>query len=352
MVSKIWISHSSIVDFNNCPRLYYFKSRYRNPESGNRVQLVNPYLSLGSAVHDAIDQAVNISPSKRSNISLIKKYQKIWENYSGVRGGFAFQKKEDEFKKRGIKMLKKVEKSTLFLRKTLKKDEDLPKITLSKNIYLVGSFDWIEVLSNKNLHIVDFKTGRFEEKNGSWQLPIYQALVQGNYSNSVEKLSYWYLSENGGFVSRKAISLNDFIPKLKEKGLEIEKAINDKNFSCNSRYGKCYWCRDYEKIISGKAEPVGVDERMKKDLYFLTNGDNVLRKIEESDFLSAQEKKVLEMRLQNETIKEICQENEISGKKIEDTVLQIKKKLKDNLSRRELIFFVEELKKNGQKLYD
>ncbi len=161
---KIWISHSSITDFNNCPRLYFFKSIYRNPKTGNRIQLVSPYLSLGSAVHDTIDEVINLPLSKRTKTSLIKNYQKVWKKYSGKKGGFVSKKQESEFKKRGGKMVKKVEISGLLNRKSLKKTDNLSRTNLSKNMGLVGSFDWIEVLKNGNLHIIDFKTGKSKEK--------------------------------------------------------------------------------------------------------------------------------------------------------------------------------------------
>ena len=156
--NKICLSYSSITDFDNCSRLYYFKSIYRNPQTGNRVQLVNPYLSLGSAVHDSIDEVVNLKPSQRSKISLIKKYNLIWKQYSGKKGGFESKNQEIEFKKRGSVMVKKFEKSRLIKTKTIKKEENLPRMSIFKDIELVGSFDWVEILNNGNLHIIDFKT--------------------------------------------------------------------------------------------------------------------------------------------------------------------------------------------------
>jgi RecB family exonuclease len=339
MVSRIRVSHSSIIDFNKCSRLYYFKSLYRNPKTGNRVQLVSPYLSLGSVVHETIDKAVNLSLDKRKNFSLGKNYDKIWKKYSGKKGGFVSEKQEKEFKKRGFLMLKKVQRSSLFNKKTLKKEEGLPSKALSENIDLAGRFDWIEVLGNNNLHIVDFKTGRSQEKKDSWQLPIYQILAQEIYQRKVDRLSYWYLDKSRGLTKVEKVNPEKFLSQVKEKALEIEKAIKEKNFSCSSNYHKCYWCRPYEKIVSGAAEYVAVDEKMEKDLFFLTNGNDVLRKIKESDFLSQEEKDILETRLNDQ------EELKKSPKDIE----KIKKKIKKNLSRRELVFFIEELKKNGQR---
>ncbi len=347
---KIWVSHSSINDFNNCPRLYFFKSIYRNPKTGNRVQLVNPYLSLGSAVHDTIDEVINLPLSKRTKTPLTKNYQKVWKKYSGKRGGFVSKKQESEFKKRGGKMVKKVEISGLLNRKSLKKSDNLPRADLSENMGLVGSFDWIEILKNGNLHIIDFKTGKSQEKKNSWQLPIYQILAQKNYDKNVEKLSYWYLEKNSEPVFKESINPDIFISKIKEKAIEIKKAINQNNFSCNFFYNKCYWCRNYESIISGKAEYVGFDEKMKKDLYFLNNGELLLRKIEDSNFLNITEKNILKTRIKGKSVKETGKQNNLSNEKVKNVILEIKKKIKNNLTKKELSIFVKDLNKKKRKI--
>ncbi len=346
---KIWVSHSSITDFNNCPKLYFFKSVYRNPKTGNRIQLVNPYLSLGSAVHDTIDEVVNLPLLKRKKTSLTKNYRKIWKKYSGKKGGFVSEKQESEFKKRGGKMIKKVENSGILAKKSLKKTDNLPKADLCKNIGLVGSFDWIEVLKNNNLHIIDFKTGKSEEKKNSWQLPIYQILAEKNYNKNVEKLSYWYLEKNNKPISKELINTNTFIEKIKAKAREIKKNIDENNFSCNFSYNSCYWCRDYESIVSGEAEYVGFDEKMKKDLYFLNNGEFILRKIEDANFLNLTEKKILKIRIKGKSAKEAGEETNLSNIKIKSKIFEIKKKIKDNLTKKELLIFIKELNKNGKK---
>ena len=46
------------------------------------------------------------------------------------------------------------------------------------NIILCGKVDWIEYLDEVDgLRVIDFKTGRNEEKEESLQLPIYQLLL-------------------------------------------------------------------------------------------------------------------------------------------------------------------------------
>ncbi len=344
--NNLRISHSSIVDFNNCLRLYYFKNIYKNPKTGNRVQIVNPYLSLGSAVHNTIDEVVDLSPSKRLKTSLIKKFDKVWDGYSGRCGGFISKKQEDEFKKRGYLMIKKVEKSELFKKKSFKKGANLMKINLIDDIDLVGALDWIEILPDKTFHIIDFKTGRSVESKKSLQLPIYQLLAQNNYNQKVKKLSYWYLDRDNGPKFKKIDSTKSSEELIKQKALEIKDKINSSNFSCSSKYHKCFWCRTYEGVISGQAEYIGVDEEMKKDLYFLVDAKDVIKKINQEEFLNENEKTILEMRLDKKSISQIQEEVNLSKKKLELSVEEIKQKIKNNLTQKELRVFINRLGQN------
>ncbi|RLG10690.1 hypothetical protein DRN73_07190 [Candidatus Pacearchaeota archaeon] len=267
----LWISHSAISDFEDCPRLYYFKNVYRSPITNHRVQIANPYLSLGSAVHQAIEE-VNILPKEqRLNISLIERFERIWKEYQGKKGGFATQDQEEEFKERGRKMLKRIEQNPRIIKSSSYQfRERLPKVKLfkDKDIILTGAVDWIEILPSGGLHIIDFKTGRNKENN-SLQLPIYLILANYNLNKPVEKVSYWYLENDDAPISIDLNPIQYYIPIIREKALEIEKAIKEKRFFCKSGYRNCFKCREYETIISGQAEYVGYDEKMRKDLYFI-----------------------------------------------------------------------------------
>ena len=345
----LWISYSAIKNFDNCSRLYYFTNVYRNPKTGNRVQIVNPYLSLGSAVHDTIDEVLDLAPSKRVNASLTKRLEKVWKRYEGKRGGFISGKQESEFKKRGIKMIKKVEGSEMLSRRSLKKESELPKMRLFEGVDLVGSFDWIEILPNNSLHIIDFKTGRSQENGKSLQLPIYQILAKNSYGRKVKKLSYWYLENKSKPTPKKITEIDKSLDEIKTKADAIKGAIERSDFSCSSNYPRCFWCRKYESIISGRAELIGTDEEMKKDLYYLASGDEVIKKINDEEFLDDDEKEILRIRMNNGSLEEIRESSKRTKKQIGKTVSKIKRKIKDNLSPKELKVFVEELSKSGDR---
>lgn len=342
----IRVSYSAINSFEKCIRLYYFRNIYRNSETGNRIQIVNPYFSLGLAVHETIDSVINTSPLKRVNIPLSKKLEVFWKKYEGKKGGFVSSKQELEFKKRGLVMLKRFRENPLLSKKSLKKTDKLSRIKLFDRIDLVGSFDWVEVLEDESLHIIDFKTGRSKEGSQSLQLPIYKLLAKHNYNQEVRKLSYWYLDRDDQPVSRKSEDNKKTLAKIKEKAKKIQKTIQLSNFSCSSKYNRCFWCREYDNILSGKAERVGIDEKIGKDLYYIVNGNAVLKKIYDNSFLNEGEKNIIRKRIDDGNTKSIHKEIEVTKKDIEKNIGKIKKKIKDNLSQKELKVFIEELSKN------
>src|SRR5258708_462574 len=97
----IWVSNSTISDYLRCPRSYFLKNVYKN-NNGKKIALVNPYLTLGQAVHEVLESLSELKSEDRFNISLIIQYEKTLEKYSGDFGGFKSDMEEKEFKKRGI----------------------------------------------------------------------------------------------------------------------------------------------------------------------------------------------------------------------------------------------------------
>lgn len=63
--------------------------------------MVNPYLSLGLSVHRAIEDLSEVPIKERVKISLKERFDEIFSEYRGLKGGFISQKKEDFFTKGG-----------------------------------------------------------------------------------------------------------------------------------------------------------------------------------------------------------------------------------------------------------
>ena len=121
--SAVWVSHSSMGDFEKCPRLYYLRSMYKNPKSGKKVSTVAPVLTLGVAVHEVLEGLGDFKSEERLNRDLLEWFRKVWEKSRGKVGGFTSAEQEAEFKARGEKMIESVIKNPRFLGNTPKHDD-------------------------------------------------------------------------------------------------------------------------------------------------------------------------------------------------------------------------------------
>lgn len=270
--NTIWISHTSLNDYDKCRQLYYLRNLYRDQKYGNnfRIQVASPYLSLGEAVHDAIDNFVTRYPSsERNKDKLMYEFNRGWNLKPGKIGGFKDEGQEKEFKERGESMLERFYKNSYFS-KGIPLRIDFPKLPLigEDDVVLVGNFDWLEE-NPDGLHILDFKTGTLEEGESSLQLPIYALLAEYNFKKPVAKVSYWYLDRDDSPVSKPISNLDQTLEKVKQKSQEMQKTIQNKNFACSADIGYCKYCHEYHKAMGGQAGHVQTDFKRKREVFFL-----------------------------------------------------------------------------------
>lgn len=268
--TAVWVSHSSISDFLKCPRLYFLKNIYRNPDTGHKIKLMTPPLALGQAVHEVLDSISYLSSTERFKESLVEKLEHSWIRWSGRKGGFVSDESEQKYKKRAQDILSRVMKHPGPLKNLAVKitKTDIPWFWLSQeaNIILCGKIDWLEYLTDtESVRVIDFKTSVGEEPPTSLQLPIYYLLASHCQKYPVTALSYWYLE-------RQAEPQEMPLPepqKATEKILEIAKKIKTtrqlKVFKCLHKTG-CQACKPYEAIVNKKAEFVGTSN-LNEDIY-------------------------------------------------------------------------------------
>jgi ATP-dependent exoDNAse (exonuclease V) beta subunit len=172
------------------------------------MSIVTPHMSLGIAVHEVLEGLGDHPAEERMSRDLLVLFEKEWQKISGKKGGFLNDEDEQSFKARGIAMLEQVHNNPRFL---LHKRIKLPRETMNPNFFLSdehniilnGLIDWIEYLpETDSLHIVDFKTGKYEEQEASLQLPIYLLLCNALQKRAVSAASYWYL-EGDKVVSKE-----------------------------------------------------------------------------------------------------------------------------------------------------
>jgi ATP-dependent helicase/DNAse subunit B len=272
-----WVSHSSIGDFLECPRLYYLRNVYKDPKTGRKVNIVNPYMSLGIAVHNVLEGLVEYSAEDRMNRSLTELFKEEWKKVSGKIGGFEDQQTEDLFYERGLKMIERAENNPkIFMEKTIKIKEDLPWFWLDEEeeIILCGKIDWIRyVEETDSVEIIDFKTGKNKEADDSFQLPIYMLLMKNCQDRETTGAFYWYLETDDDLTSKELPDIEKAKKDILSVAKIIKKARQENNFICP--HGGCKACKPFEKILKGEAEYVGVGP-YRQDLYLISKHDKLL----------------------------------------------------------------------------
>ncbi len=262
--NPLFVSYTSLSDFLKCPRSYYLKNLYKDPKTGNRIQIASPYLSLGSTVHDSVKWYLEMKGQVTKD-QLFSKFRNLWFKYSGKRGGFESDEQEGVFGKRGLKMLDNFLKNAEKLEK-ISHQVTFPKLNLFEDVILMGNFDFVGEKEDGTLHILDFKTGSYDEKD-PLQLYIYAILAEANFGKKVSSASFWYLDRED---SPREIVLDPLEPKLEwviEKASGLKEVLGKGEWVCVEN-GKCD-CKIYQSILDGKGEFQFTDFRYKKDVYFL-----------------------------------------------------------------------------------
>ena len=281
--SAVWVSHSSMGDFLKCPRAYYLHNVYKDLKTRRKINIINATLSLGTAVHEVLEGLVKngIKVEDRFKEPLTKKLEKVWDKVSGKKGGFSSYEEEMEIKTRAESMLLRVEKNREpLLHKTVRikngGNNMPPNFFLSpdENIILCGKIDWLIYRpEDDSVHILDFKTGKNEEKEESLQLLIYRLLLENLQKRKVNGASYWYIDRDDKPIEvflpdkkkafEKVIKIAREVKEMREKTNEISP---EEVFLCPKGNNGCFACRPFEKILQGEAEYVGLDD-MNHDLY-------------------------------------------------------------------------------------
>jgi ATP-dependent helicase/DNAse subunit B len=267
-----WVSHSSIGDFLKCPRAYYLNNVYKDPKTGHKISITSPAMSLGSAIHTVLESLSTVPTPIRFKDSLITKFDKVWKDISGKKGGFTSKEQESEYKKRGEEMIKNVMKDPGPLKRlSVKINQDLPHYWISPedNIILCGKLDWLEYYPDTDtVGILDFKTGKNREDEKSLQLPIYSLLVHNCQKRKATKAKYWYLAEGNEFLEKELPDLDESHEKILSIAKKIKTARKLESFKCPQGPKGCFACNPLEAIIRGDAEFVG-ENSYRQDLYIV-----------------------------------------------------------------------------------
>ncbi|MDO8530538.1 MAG: PD-(D/E)XK nuclease family protein [bacterium] len=274
--SAVWVSHSSIGDFLKCPRAYFLHNMYKN-ERGKKINLVNPHLSLGIAVHETLEGLLNFKAEERLEKPLLETFEENWKQVSGKIGGFKTPEDEAQSKERAKLMIERVAKHPgPLVQKAVKLQPHTnnmpPNFTLSEehNIILSGKIDWLQYIpEDDSVRVIDFKTGKNDEQADSLQLPIYALLLNALQKRKVSGAAYWYIERNDEPTPVQLPDLATAHKRVLEAAVKVKNAREKKEFLCPRGEKGCFACTPFEKIIKGEAELVKVDETRKTELYLV-----------------------------------------------------------------------------------
>ena len=271
--SAVWVSHSSISNFLECPRAYYLKNIYKDPKTGHKIKITSPPLALGSAVHEVIESLSEMKTELRFKEPLLDKFERAWKKMSGKMGGFNDADTEYKYKERGLEMIRRVSKNPGPLKElAVKINMELPYYWLSEedNIILCGKIDWLKYnQETDSVEIIDFKTSTHEEGGESLQLPIYSLLVHNCQKRKVDRAWYWYLESSDELTKKELPDVAESQEKVLKIAKKIKLARQLDRFVCPEGDKGCRACRPMEMVLKGEAEFVGHDE-YKADVYMLT----------------------------------------------------------------------------------
>ncbi len=276
--SAVWVSHSSMGDFLKCPRAYFLHNVYKN-ENGRKINIVNPHLSLGIAVHETLEGLLKYKAQDRFKRSLAARFEENWKKVSGKIGGFKTAQEEADAKARAQSMIERVDKHRGPLEQQAIRLKDHannmpPNMYLSPenehNIILSGKVDWLQYIpETDSIKVIDFKTGKNDEDKDSLQLPIYALLLNELQQRKVSGAAYWYIDRNNEPTDVVLPDLETAKKRVLEVAVKVKEARDKKEFACPRGAGGCFACKPFEKILKGEAELVFVDESRKTEMYMV-----------------------------------------------------------------------------------
>lgn len=178
-----------------------------------------PYLTMGAHVHNALKDVYDLSGTERNANVLEDLLRKRWKEN---RTGFADIEEEKKYGMKAVKMLRLfAHKNDLELEPL--NTEEFQKVEITPNVFLTGRTDRIDE-EEDGLHIIDYKTGRYNEDWVSpMQLKLYAVMVQGSKPKPVTKASFLYLLSNTWYtIDIDQEVIQETVEELLEKVEEIK----------------------------------------------------------------------------------------------------------------------------------
>lgn len=248
-------SFSQFEAFDRCPWQYWYRFVLRVPAPGNFAA------SFGRSIHDTLleffkrlqaktinNQGTLFGPSATSDQltdqDLLKIFEDKWQG-----DWYQSQKAEQEYKQVGRKCLKEfyqLHQSAWPQVKYLEKGFSL-KI---KDIHVKGKIDRVDAVkdSTNQVNIIDYKTGKWNEKKDFNQLFLYALAIQEVFQEDPYSVGYYFIEENK--TLDKPVT-SQALDHTRQWILDMAGKILKGNFSATPG-NHCQFC-DYRSICEFRA---------------------------------------------------------------------------------------------------
>jgi len=203
-----------------------------------------PYLTMGAHVHNALKDLYDLPAEKRTAQVSESILRRRWKEN---RLGFADLEEEKKYGIQAIRMLR------LFTHKMdVARDpvalEEFQNVECAPDVFLTGRIDRIDK-EPEGLHIIDYKTGKFNEE---WvspeQLKLYAVMVANSMKAPVRKASFLYLATHTWYtIDVNEDLIEDAVEDLQEK---VEQIRTEKEYSPEVG-DHCKFC-DFQEICPDK----------------------------------------------------------------------------------------------------
>ncbi len=242
----ISISYSHLNCYQVCPKKYLYQYIYKIPTPPSAA------LSFGTTLHNTLSEFYKAISNKQASMfddkenevsleRLLDIYKKSWVPY-GYKSKAHMLARKNRGKEILTEYYKKFEDyfgNPLYLEKsfTLKLD----------NIIIRGRFDRVDSLTENNIEIFDYKTGRTKTQkdvDNDLQLSIYAMAAQTCFHKHVSRLSLYFLDEN---IKIETTRDDQALEKATNKIKDIVNNIQNKNYTPKPSNIMCKLC-DYKHI--------------------------------------------------------------------------------------------------------
>lgn len=239
--SRLRLSPSSVNEFNNCPQLYKYRSIDRLPQP--------PSLDAerGTLVHSVLHDLFESLPKDRTPETAISLLPLRWQTQMQAKPELASMvTNEKEWLDRASALL-----TTYF---TLEQPSSFEATNremhlesdFSKDVYLHGYVDRLDIATTGEVRIVDYKTGKspkpgWEEK-ALFQLRVYALLYWKTNGVLPRLLQLIYLGDGKVLKSSPTIEQLNSVEKFLHTCAEDIFSSIDKNYWPTKPSKLCDWC--------------------------------------------------------------------------------------------------------------